>query len=341
MTIGPALSGAMAFLALLASICGGASAQAPEQFYRDHQINMLVGFGPGGGYDAYTRVLARHVARHIPGHPQVIVENMPGAASLKSVQYLDNGAARDGSVIAAFNSGLLTQSFISADKIQFDFTNVAWIGSISRDLRACYAWGQTGIRTFDDLKKRNQFNMGAAAQGTASFIDAAFLRKMFGVAVHFVTGYQGSGEVRMAIERGELDGDCGTWSSLPPDWTGNGKINPLVRFSSIPVPGVPADVPFVGDMMDSQDDRALLDLLTAPDVLGRPYVVSKQVPSDRLATLRSAFDATMQDGEFLAETARMELPVIGSTSGLTAQSIVESTYRAPPALIARAREVIE
>ena len=284
---------------------------------------MIVGFGPGGGYDAYTRVLARHIGRHIPGNPQVIVQNMPGAASLKSVQYLDSGAPKDGSVIAAFNSGLLTESVVNADKIQFKFSDVAWIGSMSRDLRACYAWAGTGIRNFDDLRKRKQFNMGAAAPGTASFMNATVLKNMLGVAVHLVTGYRGSGELRIAIERGELDGDCGTWSSLPSNWISNRRINPVVRFSSMPVPGVAADVPFVGDLTDSQDDRALLDVLLAPDALGRPYVASKQVPADRLAALRAAFDATMQDGQFIAEAEKMELPVIGSIPGLAAEAIVE------------------
>jgi hypothetical protein len=153
--------------------------------------------------------------------------------------------------------------------------------------------------------------MGAAAPGTASFMNATVLKNMLGVAVHLVTGYRGSGELRIAIERGELDGDCGTWSSLPSNWTSNRRINPVVRFSSMPVPGVAADVPFVGGLTDSQDDRALLDVLLAPDALGRPYVASKQVPADRLAALRAAFDATMQDGHFIAEAEKMELPVTG------------------------------
>jgi tripartite-type tricarboxylate transporter receptor subunit TctC len=198
-----------AALAATVVVAGGpaASAQPVEQFYRDQQVRLIVGFGPGGGYDAYTRVLARHIGRHIPGNPRVIVQNMPGAASLKSVQYLDTGAPRDGTVIAAFNSGLLTESIVNAEKIQLKFSDVAWLGSIARDLRVCYAWAETGIANFADLKKRARFNTGAAALGTASAMNMAVLKNMLGVAVHFVAGYQGSGEVRIAIERRELDGD--------------------------------------------------------------------------------------------------------------------------------------
>ena len=333
----------LAALAATVVIAGGspALAQSVEQFYRDQQLRMIVGFGPGGGYDAYTRVLARHIGRHIPGNPRVIVQNMPGAASLKSVQYLDTGAPRDGTVIAAFNSGLLTESIVSPEKIQLKFSNVAWLGSISRDLRVCYAWAETSITNFADLKKRTRFNMGAAtAQGTASAMNMAVLKNMLGVAVHLVAGYQGSGEVRIAIERRELDGDCGTWASLPTNWTSARKVNPLVRFASVPVPGIAADIPFVGDLLvDAKADRSVLDVLLAPDAVGRPYVVSRQVPADRLAALRTAFDATMQDKQFLAETEKMELPVI-PTSGTEAEAIVGSIYNLPPVSVTRARAVI-
>jgi tripartite-type tricarboxylate transporter receptor subunit TctC len=333
---------AAALLVAAAALAGGssASAQTVEQFYRDRPISIVVGFGPGGGYDAYTRVLARHIGRHIPGSPRVIVQNMPGAASLKSVQYLDAGAPRDGSVMAAFNSGLLIDSLLNAEKVQFNFTSISWIGSINRDLRACYAWAETGIKDFGELRRRKRFNMGAAAPGTASFMNAAVLKNMLGLAIHLVTGYQGSGELRVAIERRELDGDCGTWSSVPADWTGHGKVNPLVRFSPMPVPGIGGDVPFVGDLLDSKADHAVLDMLLAPDALGRPYVVSRQVPPDRLAALRAAFDATMRDQQFLAEARKLELPVMSPVSGSGAEAIVATIYNASPALVARARSVI-
>jgi tripartite-type tricarboxylate transporter receptor subunit TctC len=328
-------------LAAAVVIAGISSAlgQSVEQFYRDQQLRMIVGFGPGGGYDAYTRVLARYIGRHIPGNPRVIVQNMPGAASLKSVQYLDTGAPRDGTVIAAFNSGLLTESVINPERIQLKFSDVAWLGSISRDLRVCYAWGETGMANFAGLKNRTRFNTGAAALGTASAMNMAVLKNMLGIAVHFVAGYRGSGEVRIAIERRELDGDCGTWASLPPNWISGRKVNPLVRFASVPVPGIAADVPFVGDLLANQADRTVLDVLLAPDAVGRPYVVSRQIPADRLAALRAAFDITMRDKEFLAEAEKLELPVI-PMSGTEAEAIVAGIYDLPPALVARARAII-
>jgi tripartite-type tricarboxylate transporter receptor subunit TctC len=278
-------------------------------------VNIVVGSSAGGGYDTYARVLARHITRHIPGQPNVIVQNMSGASSLKAVKYLDTGPPTDGSVITAFNPGLLNESLLSADKLGFKFTEVAFVGSITRDLRACYAWGATGIKTFDDLKKAKQFNMGAPAPGTSSYINEAILKNMFGIAVRQVTGYAGSAQQRMAIERGELDGDCGAWSSVTPDWVANDKVNPLITFTPLPIPKVKSGVPFAGDLAPNQEARDVLNVLMAADALGRPFVVSKQVPADRLAILRAAFDATMKDAQFLAETAKLDLPVEGPIMG--------------------------
>jgi tripartite-type tricarboxylate transporter receptor subunit TctC len=303
-------------------------------------LSIVVGSSAGGGYDTYARILARHIGRHLRGAPGVIVVNMPGASSLKAVQYLDTGAPKDGSVIAAFNPGLINESLLNADKIRFKFTDVSWVGSITRDLRACYAWAATGIRSFDDLRKYQRFNIGAPAQGTSSYINAALLKNMFGIAVHHVTGYAGSAEQRLAIERGELDGDCGAWSSVPPDWIANRKVDPVISFSPVPIPGLPPGVPFAGDLAPGQEAKDVLGILMAADALGRPFVVSRQVPAERLAVLRAAFDATIADTQFLAETERLDLPVVGPIAGPQAEQIVTSIYAASPALIARAQAIV-
>jgi tripartite-type tricarboxylate transporter receptor subunit TctC len=320
-----------------AAMPGVAQAQNPVEF---RTINIVVGSSAGGGYDTYARVLARHISRYIPGQPNIVVQNMPGASSLKAVKYLDTGPPTDGSVITAFNPGLLNESLLSADKIGFKFTDVAFVGSITRDLRACYAWGATGIKTFDDLKKAKQFNMGAPAPGTSSYINEAVLKNMFGIAVRQVTGYAGSAQQRMAIERGELDGDCGAWSSVTPDWVANDRINPLITFTPLPIPKLKPGVPFAGDLAPNQEARDVLDILMAADALGRPFVVSKQVSADRLVVLRTAFDRAIKDAQFLAETQKLDLPVEGPIAGPEAEQIVASIYAAPPAVIARAQAIV-
>jgi tripartite-type tricarboxylate transporter receptor subunit TctC len=325
--------GALAAVTALV-VTSGAAAQSPNT------LRIVVGSSAGGGYDTYARVLARHIGRHIPGQPAVIVQNMPGAASLKAIQYLDNGAPQDGSVITAFNPGVIAESLLNADKVRFRFTDVAWIGSITRDQRVCYAWAATGIRSWGDLKAYAQFAMGTPARGTSSFLNSAVLKNMLGIRVRHVLGYPGSAEQRLAIERGELDGDCGTWSSIPPDWISSRKAIPLVSFSPDPIPGLPAGVPFAGDLLADQESKRLLDVLLAPDILGRPFVASKQVPSDRLAVLRAAFDATMKDRQFLAETEKFELPVVRPARGDEAEKIIASIYATPPALLARAQAIV-
>ena len=320
-----------------AATSGVAQAQTPVEF---RTINIVVGSTAGGGYDTYARVLARHINRYIPGQPSVIVQNMPGASSLKAVRYLDNGPPTDGSVITAFNPGLLNESLLNADKVGFKLTGVAFVGSITRDLRACYAWGATGIKTFEDLKKARQFNMGAPAPGTSSYINEAILKNMFGIAVRQVTGYAGSAQQRMAIERGELDGDCGAWSSVTPDWVANDRVNPLITFTPLPIPKLKPGVPFAGDLAPTQEAKDVLNILMAADALGRPFVVSKQVPADRLAVLRTAFDRAMKDAQFLAETQKLDLPVEGPIAGPEAERIVASIYAAPPSLIARAQAIV-
>jgi tripartite-type tricarboxylate transporter receptor subunit TctC len=322
--------------AALVAISLAARAQSPEP----KSLTIVVGSTPGGGYDLYARLLGRHISRHLAGQPGIIVQNLPGASSLKAVQYLDANAPKDGSVMAAFNPGVMTESLLNAEKIRFKFSNVAFLGSITRDLRACYAWGATGIRSWNDLKKAKRFNLGAPAPGTSSFINAAMLKNMFGIAVHQVTGYAGSPQQRLAIERGELDGDCGAWSSVPQDWLANAKVNPLIKFTPLPIPGLVGDVPYAGDLAAGEEAKSILDLLTAADALGRPYVVSRDVTPDRLAILRAAFDETLVDVQFLAEAEKLDLPVIGPIRGAEAASIVKTIYAAPPALVARAREIV-
>jgi tripartite-type tricarboxylate transporter receptor subunit TctC len=334
---GSARATLFSLVAALATLCGSAAAQSPAEF---KSISIVVGSSPGGGYDTYARMLARHLGRHLPSQPSIIVQNMPGASSLKAVQYLDSGAPKDGSVIAAFNPGLITESLLNPERIKLRFSDLAWIGSITRDLRACYAWGASGIKSWADLKGAKRFNMGAPAPGTSSFINAAVLKHLFGIAVHQVTGYAGSAEQRLAIERGELDGDCGAWSSVPPDWISGRKINPLVKFTPLAVPGLPSGVPYVGEFANNKQARDVLDLLTTPDALGRPFVASKQAPANRMAVLRAGFERTMADPQFLADAEKLDLPVSSPISGNEAQMMIEDFYAASPSLVARAQEIV-
>jgi tripartite-type tricarboxylate transporter receptor subunit TctC len=323
---------------LLSGACRSATAQPVESFYKANNLNIVVGYTTGGGYDQYARLLGRHIARHVPGHPAVVIQNMPGAGSLTAVLYLDASAPKDGTVMSAFNPGLINDSFANPEKIKMKFSDLAWVGSITRDFRVCYAWHATGIATWDDLVKRDAFILGAIAAGTGN--DGAVMRNVFGIRIKRIMGYPGSNEQRMAIERGELDGNCGSWGSIPPDWVANKKINVLVRFSPVRTPDMPEDAPFIYDLATTQEQRDLLDILLTAGELGRPFVMSKTIPADRLAAIRAGFGATMSDKAFLADAAALKMPVY-SVLWEQAERTIEKVYAAPPQLVAKAKNALK
>jgi tripartite-type tricarboxylate transporter receptor subunit TctC len=315
------------------------AAQDPAAFYRGKTVRIAVGFSSGGGYDVYARVLARHIGRYIPGNPVIVVQNMPGAASLKSVQYLTTGAPADGTLITTFNPGLITQSLTAPDKVGgVSFLDYAWVGNVSEDFRVCYTWNGTGIKSFQDLLARPKVNFGNTGVGTSAYIDNRILSELFGVKVNMVKGYPGSADKRIAIERGELDGDCGSWTSMPDDWLRDSKITIHIRFSRTLVPGMPPSAAAARDLLTDPRKRDIFNLLTASAVVGRPYIAPKGVPADRLAALRAAFDATMKDPEFLADSEKQHLAVTPMT-GAEVETFVKDLYRTPPDIAAAAREI--
>jgi tripartite-type tricarboxylate transporter receptor subunit TctC len=315
-----------------------AAPAAAQDFYKGKTVTIVVGFTPGGGFDLNARLLARHIGGHIPGNPDVIVQNMPGAASLKGVFYLDTTAPRDGTVIATFNFGQIGDSRMIPEKIKVDFRKFNWIGSISQDLSICYTWHSLGIKTLAELQRRPTVHMGLTGVGTSSDINQKILREIFKVPVQQVAGYPGSAEERLAVERGELDGDCGSWTSIPQEWVDTASINPILRSAPLDPPGLPPNVPYAVDIAPSPQDRDVIRLLTASGQVGRPFIASSQVPAERATILRRAFDATMQDKEFLADAAHLRFPV-SPQSGEAAARIVEGIYATPEDIVQAARKV--
>jgi tripartite-type tricarboxylate transporter receptor subunit TctC len=285
-----------AFAALLAAT----SPALAQDFYRGKTVTIVVGYSAGGGYDQYARLVARNLGRHIPGNPNVIVQNMPGAASMTAVRYLDATAPKDGTVITAFDPGLILETIAQPEVFKVKFSDYQWIGALLRDIRICYASTQSGIKTWDDMMKRKEFLIGNTARGSNAYVNGAILRKVFFAPVRQISGYPGSNEQRLALERGELEGNCGSWTAIPQDWIVNHRINALVRFSPKRPADMPASVPFVNELATSQAQKDLLDVLNGSGELGRPFIMARQVPADRVAALRAAFDAMLKDDMFLA-----------------------------------------
>jgi tripartite-type tricarboxylate transporter receptor subunit TctC len=322
---------------IAATIATRAAAQDP--FYANKTISIVVGYSAGGGYDIYARMLARHYGRHIPGNPNVIVQNMPGAASMTAVRYLDATAPKDGTVITMFDPGLITQ-VLTSDKPLVRFSDFHWIGTLLRDIRICYAWGATGIKTFADMMKRKEFMIGTTAKGSNAYVNGAILRNVFKAPVRQISGYPGSNEQRLALERGELEGNCGSWTAMPQDWLVNNKINALLRFSEARPADMAPDVPYVLDLATSPEQKAVIDILNSPGELGRPFIVARQVPAERVATLRNAFQAVLKDEAFLADAKKQSL-LLDPVTGEEAEKVTAQIYAAPPDLIRKAKDVLE
>jgi tripartite-type tricarboxylate transporter receptor subunit TctC len=333
-------AGRRAFLAVCATLllCGAAYSQDVASFYNGKTVRVVVGFSAGGGYDQYARLLARHLGRHIPANPTVVVQNMPGSASLKSVQYLDAGAPADGTLITTFNPGLITQSITSPDKVPVKFLDPAWVGNISEDFRVCYTWNGSGVRNWQDFLRKETLRFGNTGVGTSAYIDDRMLSELLGAKIHMVQGYPGSADKRLAIERGELDGDCGSWTSLPDDWLKDNKITLLVRFSHTRLPDMPETMAYAGDLLNDAKKKQILDLLTAGALIGRPFIAPHNVPADRIAALRAAFDATMKDPEFLADAEKQRMTVTPMTGG-EVEAAIKRLYQTPPDIVAAAKAI--
>ena len=329
------LVAAATLLALTLSAEPAGAQEAASGFYAGKTIKLIVGLPPGGGADAYARLVQRHLGRHIPGAPAILIQNMPGAGSLRSVMAL-NTAPEDGTVMAHFSSGLLTEAITAPERVRLDFRSYAWVGNVSEDVRVCYLRSASGVRNFAEMLARNEVVFGATAQGNAGNVDTALLRNLLGVKLKQVSGYAGSADKRLAVERGEIDGDCGGWTSVPEDWLRDRRINIMVRLSPTLVAGMDPSVPYGRDLLRSADDRKIYDFLTAPERLGRLFMAGGGVPADRMAVLRAAFDAMVVDPAFLTEAAQLRLLVTPMRADEVARQI-GALYATPADLVARAK----
>ena len=332
---------ALAATVAVAGLSQSFTAQAAD-VYKNKTIKISIGFGPGGGYDAYGRLLARHWRPHIPGRPKVIAQNMPGASSLKAVDYLQTVAPKDGTAVVIFNFGQITNSIVNPyRKIKVDFRDFAWIGSMNRDVSVCYVWKErfSTIKNAADLNKVKRINYGLTGIGSASYFNQAILLGVFNAPLKQVKGYKGSKEKQIAIERGELDGDCGDWTSVPHDWVRAGKVTYLMKSSPSTPEGINPAIPYAGDLAATTEKKQIVRLLSAAGEIGRPFITRREVPADRLKILRTAFDAAMKDPKLLAESKKMGRPISPMTAK-EAQKTLAELYAMPAAIIAKAETIL-
>jgi tripartite-type tricarboxylate transporter receptor subunit TctC len=309
-----------------------------KPLFDDRPIKMIVGMPAGGGVDVYGRLVQRHIVNFLAGSPSIVVQNMPGAGSLRSVMATLNSSP-DEVVINTFSSSLIMQAISEPERIKVDFRRFSFIGNVAEDLRVCFVRSALGLKTMAEIvKSPNPISFGATAPGTSGNLDAEILQKFFGVKLRPVRGYSGAPEKRLAMERGEIDGDCAGITSIPDEWLKADKINMFVRMSPTRLPTVQSSAQFAGDLLANPVDRQVFDLLVAPQQLGRLFMTPDRITPDRLAALRKAFDQMVVDKKFLEEAKTMGL-LVTPMPGSEVNRRVEELYRASPDVLQKARDV--
>ena len=322
------------------------SATAPHadpvaNFYHGRTITLVIGYSAAGGYDTYARVVAQHLGKHIPGNPTIVPQNMEGAGSLRAANYLYNAAPHDGSVIGIFARGMAMEPLIGKSHALFDARKFTWIGSGTNEVSTCVTWHESPVKTWADALT-TPFTVGGEGSASDPDIFATVLRNVFGVKLRLISGYPGSAEVALAIERREVDGRCGwSYSSLMqqrPDWVRDGRVNILVQLALAKAPELP-DVPLITDFATTDRQRQILRLVFSRQAVARPFVAPPGIPGERREALRAAFDATMQDPAFLAEAKQRGLEV-NPVSGPEIDKLLVDLYATPPDIVAETRAVI-
>jgi tripartite-type tricarboxylate transporter receptor subunit TctC len=331
-------------LAGLIALAAPATSAAAGDYYAGKSIDLLIGAPPGGGYDIYARALARHYGRHIPGQPIIVAKNMPGAASARAAGFISTLAPKDGTAIAALMPGGVVGPLLDEKaETLFDPTKVLYLGTANNGTRVCVSRKDSKIKTFDDaLTQKAVFGGVSTSDSTRGY--GYMHKKTSGAKYDVVAGYSGTAEIALAMERGELDGVCGwDWASFKsqrPDWIRDNKANLLLQVGLEPNEELTRmGVPSVFKYVTNEDDRKVVELIISQQVFQRSYIAPPGLPAELLDALRSAFDATMRDQDFLhdAKTIRID---IAPLPGAKVQELVQKIYAAPKDIVARARQAI-
>jgi tripartite-type tricarboxylate transporter receptor subunit TctC len=315
-----------------------------SDYYAGKTIEMIVGGGPGGGYDIYARVVSRHLTRHIPGQPTIVVKNMPGASSGKAAQYITSIAPKDGTSMAGIMPGAIMGPLLDDRSAPlFDPTKVRYIGTANSGTRVCVTMKGSKIANFADARKVPG-KFGGSGPNDSTYEYGYLHKRTSGAIFDIVAGYRGTPDMALAVERGEIDGVCGwDWSSFKsqkPDWLRDNKANVLLQVSMEPHPELTKmGVPTVFQFVDKDEDRKVVELVISQTVFHRSYIAPPETPPAQLEVLRAAFDKTMSDPQFLADAERMRVD-IEPLSGAKVQEVVQGLYATPKAIVERARKAI-
>jgi tripartite-type tricarboxylate transporter receptor subunit TctC len=324
---------------LLTSAGTPAQAQSPADFYRDNTVNVLVGVGVGGEYDLHTRLVARHIGKHIPGNPTVVAQNMTGAGGMKMANYLFNQAPRDGTSLGVISNNFASVQAVGAKGVQFDVLKFEWLGTIAPVVQTMAVWHTTGITSLDALRRRTVV-AGASGRGAITYFFPVMLNEILGTRFKMVTGYKGGNAINLAMERGEVEARANTWSSWKSTRAQWLKEKKIVIVAQAGPRARDLDAPSVEALAKTPEDRRVVEMIVSGMQLGRPLVTTPGVPPDRLAALRAAYRATMQDPEFRKDAAKLDVEV-DPVYGEQLRKVVEKVVDTPKKLVARAKALLE
>jgi tripartite-type tricarboxylate transporter receptor subunit TctC len=328
-------------LVALSSAIPSAHAQAPVEFFHGKTITLYIGFSVGGGYDLYARMLARHMGKHIPGNPAIVPKNLEGGGSLRVANFIYQVAPKDGTAFATMGRGSAFGPLFGQSGAAFDATTYTWLGSANDEVSVCAAWHTSAIKRYDDLLAR-EMKTGATGPTDETVTVPKVINGVLGTRMRVVSGYPGGNDINLAMERGEIDGRCGlSWSSTKvahQAWIDDKKITPLMQVSFSRHADLPS-VPLVTELAKTEEQRQILKIFAARQVMGRPFFAPPGLPPERAAILRSAFMATLADPEFLAEAGKARLEIT-PVSGERVEAIVNEVYATPPDIAAKAARLV-
>lgn len=337
------------FAALAAFGCASIAVTQPAgadpvaDFYKGKTVTLLVGGAAGGGYAIYANILAHHMAQHIPGNPRIIAQDYNGAGSLKAMKVVYNRSPRDGTVFAAVFMGAVMEPMLGDKGAEFDATKLTYVGSLNRETSICVAWHTSPIKAFDDVFKREMI-VGASGWTSSVRQFPTVLDNVIHTKFKVISGYKGTQEVGLAVEKGETQGICGyQWSSFSsgfPSWLADNKVRILVQLAADPHPELTKlGVPMIWKYVKNEADERVLRLIFSQNTFGRPYVMPPGVPAERVAAMRAAFMATTKDPAFLAEAKRSKIEV-NPASGEEVEKLVKKLYTASPEDVKRAKAAL-
>jgi len=333
------LAGLITMSIVLSARAPAAQSGEVERFYKGHSVSMVIGFGVGGGYDLYGRLISRFMGRYLPGNPAIIPQNMTGAGSLRAVNYLYSVAPKDGSTIGTFSRTLVLAPLLNG--ADFDSRKFTWLGSVAQDVVVCFTSHASPIKTWSDFLT-TQSALGGEGATAEPDIYALFMKNVFGAKVKLVSGYRGTNDIFLAIERGEIDGACGiSWATiagLHADWIRDKKINVIVQAGLRKHPDLP-DVPTLEQEIKDQEQEQMLKLMLTPLAMSRPFAAPPDIPADRKQALISAFARAASDPQLKTEGERMNMD-IQFISAEAIQKMLAEAYATPKPLLAKTTNAI-